>query len=169
MLIIGQGILYSFMAVMALILNLSDHKQENISEIKLRKLHYNVDKTGVAIQGYDPISYLLSRPKKGVAEFSYIYKGITYLFSSQKNMELFKRAPTKLEPEYGGWCAYAMGASGEKVEIDPKSFKITNGKLYLFYKSYFNNTIEKWNKDEVRLSAKGDANWKKLVMNENTK
>ena len=55
-----------------------------------------------------------------------------------------------------------MGASGEKVDIDPETFKLLNGKLYLFYNRFFNNTLKLWNKDEKNLNAKADANWHKL-------
>jgi len=36
----------------------------------------------------------------------------------------------------------------EKVEVDPGTFKIVDGKLYLFYNKFFNNTLKSWNKDE---------------------
>jgi hypothetical protein len=60
------------------------------------------------------------------------------------------------EPAYGGWCAYAMGSTGEKVSVDPKTFKIVNGRLNLFYNRFFNNTLDDWNKDEVNLKKKAD-------------
>jgi len=62
--------------------------------------------------------------------------------------------PAGYEPQYGGWCAYAMGANGEKVEIDPGTFKIVDGKLNLYYNAFFNNTLKSWNKDEVNLKKK---------------
>ncbi len=65
------------------------------------------------------------------------------------------------EPEFGGWCAYAMGNTGEKVEIDPETFKIINGKLYLFYNAYFNNTLKLWNKNEATLLKQANTNWTK--------
>jgi hypothetical protein len=55
-----------------------------------------------------------------------------------------------------------MGATGEKVEIDPETFKILNDKLYLFYHSWSNNTLTKWNKDETHLKTEADKNWTKL-------
>ena len=61
---------------------------------------------------------------------------------------------------YGGYCAYAMGFDGSLVEIDPETYKIIDGKLYLFYNAYFNNTKTKWDKDEKSLKAKADSNWK---------
>jgi hypothetical protein len=56
-----------------------------------------------------------------------------------------------------------MGSAGEKVEINPETFKIIDGKLYLFYNAYFNNTLKSWNKAEASLKAKADANWKKFI------
>jgi hypothetical protein len=55
-----------------------------------------------------------------------------------------------------------MGKSGEKVEIDPSTFKIVNNKLYLFYNKYFNNTLKSWNKDEANLKANADVHWQKI-------
>jgi hypothetical protein len=55
-----------------------------------------------------------------------------------------------------------MGKDGSKVEVDPETFKIINGKLFLFYNSFFNNTLKSWNKDEANLHTKADANWKKI-------
>ncbi|MFC6245118.1 hypothetical protein [Flavobacterium psychroterrae] len=55
-----------------------------------------------------------------------------------------------------------MGSAGEKVEINPETFKISDGKLYLFYNAYFNNTLKSWNKDEDNLKAKADRNWKNI-------
>ncbi len=54
-----------------------------------------------------------------------------------------------------------MGSYGDKVSINPKTYKITNGKLYLFYNRFFNNTLEDWNKDEKGLKDKADVNWQK--------
>jgi len=53
-----------------------------------------------------------------------------------------------------------MGYSGEKVEINPEILKIIDGKLYLFYNKYFNNTLKSWNKNESALKTKADVSWK---------
>lgn len=128
----------------------------------LRKKHFNLE-TGVATGGYDPVSYFTQgKAIKGKKDQAVYHQGVTYYFSSAGNKELFKANPSKYEPEYGGWCAYAMGEKGEKVSIDPETFKIVNGKLYLFYNRLFNNTLKDWNKNEASLKAKADANWPKL-------
>jgi len=125
----------------------------------LRKKHYNLEK-GLAIEGYDPVAYFnLGKAIEGDKTISAMDQGATYYFSTVQNRDEFKKNPTKYEPQYGGWCAYAMGAKGEKVSVDPKTFKIVNGKLYLFYNSFFNNTLKDWNKDEAALKSKADASW----------
>jgi YHS domain-containing protein len=118
----------------------------------------------VAIKGYDPVAYFTQKKAvKGKPSISSTYEGVTYNFSSQVNKDAFSKNPASYEPQYGGWCAYAMGSAAEKVEIDPDTFKIIDNKLYLFYNAYFNNTLKSWNKDEANLKKKADANWKKIL------
>ena len=118
----------------------------------------------IAIQGYDPVAYFTQKKAvKGKSSLASTFEGVTYNFSSQANKDTFLKSPTSYEPQYGGWCAYAMGANGEKVEVDPDTFKIVNGKLFLFYNAYFNNTLKSWSKDEANLNKKADANWKKFI------
>ncbi len=129
------------------------------SQTDTRIKHFNVEK-GLAIQGYDPVAYFLqNKAIKGNMQFAATVEGIIYHFSNAANKNLFVKDPKKYEPQYGGWCAYAMGANNEKVAIDPETFKIVSGKLYLFYHSWVNNTLTKWNKDEATLKPKADANW----------
>ena len=124
---------------------------------------HNLNKAGVAIDGYDPVAYFTqSKAIEGKKEWSVTIDGANYLFSSPQNASLFKANPSGYQPQYGGWCAYAMGATGEKVEIDPGTFKIIDGKLFLFYNKYFNNTLKSWNKDEKNLKQRADVNWKKF-------
>jgi len=129
---------------------------------ELRKKHFNLHKD-IALEGYDPVSYFDGGPKEGKSEINTVYNGITYLFATKENLNKFKAAPDKYEPAYGGWCAYAMGETGEKVKIDPETFTILDGKLYLFYNFWGNNTLKEWKKNEKKLKEGGDFNWKKIV------
>jgi len=128
----------------------------------VRIKQFNLKKQ-VALEGYDPVSYFDTKPIEGKSEIKLSYKGVTYLFATQQNLSKFKYDPEKYEPAYGGWCAYAMGENGEKVRIDPETFKIVDGKLYLFYNFWANNTLVGWNKNEKPLKIKADQNWKKFV------
>ncbi len=128
----------------------------------IREKNFNLE-NGIAIQGYDPVAYFTqNKTVKGNKNISVFNEGATYYFSSAENKEEFKKNPAKYEPQYGGWCAYAMGKNGDKVEIDPETFKIIDGKLYLYCNKYFNNTLKSWNKDEANLKARADVNWQKI-------
>lgn len=124
---------------------------------------FNLNKDQVAVQGYDLVSYFTSEPTKGQKEINIAYKGVIYWFSSEENRDLFGKTPERFLPAYGGWCAYAMGLDGSKVKIDPETFKIIDGKLYLFYNAYFNNTLIDWNKNEIELKKKADRYWAELI------
>lgn len=124
--------------------------------------HFNLEK-GLALEGYDAVSYFQnSKPAKGKSNIQATSNGATYYFSNSANRDLFIKEPERYKPQYGGWCAYAMGATGEKVEVDINTFKIINGKLYLFYNAFFNNTLTTWNKREVELKSNADMNWKRI-------
>jgi YHS domain-containing protein len=128
----------------------------------LRRKQFNLN-NGVAIRGYDPVAYFVqNKAIKGDRNLAVVDNGVTYYFSSSADKEEFKKNPSRYEPQYGGWCAYAMGKDGTKVEIDPETFKIIDGKLYVFYNKFFNNTLKSWNKDETNLHNQADANWKKI-------
>ncbi len=140
-----------------LLLNSSSFAQQ-----ATRTAQFNIEK-GVALQGYDPVAYFTqNKAIKGKKELAVAAEGVTYYFATAEDKELFKKDYKKYEPQYGGWCAYAMGATSEKVDIDPETFKIVAGKLYLFYHSWTNNTLNKWNKNEANLKAKADVSWTKF-------
>jgi YHS domain-containing protein len=124
----------------------------------------NIDSRRLALEGYDPVAYIKEKKAvEGEKEFEYEFQNVVYRFSNVKNRQTFIASPSTYLPQYGGWCAYAMGATGETVEVDPETFKIIDGKLYLFYNKFFNNTLETWNKNEAALKTKADSNWKSLA------
>ncbi len=129
--------------------------------------HWNVEADGevkLAVQGWDPVACFPEgggKPVEGSAKVSVVHAGVTYRFASEAHRKLFLADPWKYEPAYGGWCAYAM-AKGEKVEVDPESFRILDGRLFLFYDGLFADTRKDWLKDEAALLKKADAAWPKL-------
>ena len=123
------------------------------------KKELNTSKSGLAVQGYDVVSYFSGTPTKGKSEFRLKFKEAVYYFSNEANKQKFKLNPSKYAPQYGGWCAYAMGDDGSKVAINPKTFKIINDELYLFYNKFGINTLNSWNKDEVNLKIGADEYW----------
>ena len=126
----------------------------------------NINKeNGVANYGYDVVSYFSGKPQLGSAKNTVKYQGADYYFINPENKARFQKEPVKYLPQYGGYCAFAMGDYGKKVQVDPKTYKITDGKLYLFYNKFLTNTLTSWNKDEHNLTIKADMNWKKLTAN----
>jgi YHS domain-containing protein len=120
----------------------------------------NLDKTGVAIQGYDPVAFFTDqKPVKGKADFASRQDGATYLFSSKENKELFEKEPAKYEPVFGGYCAYGVSRN-KLVEIDVDAFQIVDGRLLLQYSEGVRNDF---NKDTQGNLAKANANWPGLV------
>jgi YHS domain-containing protein len=123
----------------------------------------NLDEKNLALDGYDPVSYFKeNKAVRGKSSIVAEDAGVKYQFASQENKNLFLASPSSYKPQYGGWCAYAMGAKAEKVEVDPETFKIVEGKLYLFYNKLFTNTLDSWNKKEAALKASADKNWLKI-------
>ncbi len=123
---------------------------------------YNL-KNKLALEGYDPVSYFDGKPLKGKAEIKFESNGVIYWFNNYANLSKFKENPSRYEPVYGGWCAFAMGDTGEKVKIDPETFKVIDNQLYLFYNFWGTNTLKEWNKNEKALKLKADQNWKKII------
>jgi YHS domain-containing protein len=122
----------------------------------------NLDQ-GLALQGYDPVAYLdEQRARPGLPQLESTFAGVKYRFASEEHRAAFNAEPEKYVPTYGGWCATAM-AEGKKVEIDPNNFKVTNGRLFLFYKGLWGNALKDWNKDEPTLTKRADEQWGKLV------
>lgn len=132
-------------------------------EEPFRKTHYNINSENVVNDGYDPVSYFSGEPLQGEKNLSYTYSGVIYWFSSESNRTKFIANPIKYEPQYGGWCAYALGHKPEKVKVDPKTYKIVDGKLYLFYNFYLTNTLKSWDKNEKSLKPTADKNWQIVI------
>lgn len=120
----------------------------------------NLDKAGVAIQGYDPVEFFTDgKPVKGDAKFPFRHNGATYLFASKEHRDAFKAEPTKYEPVFGGYCAYGV-SRGKVVEIDVEAFQIVDGRLLL---QYSKGVRSDFNKDAKGNLAKAEANWPVLV------
>jgi len=64
----------------------------------------NIDSQGIAIEGYDTVAYFTTgKPVMGNEKFSYQINDATWLFSSEEHLNLFKTAPEKYMPQYGGY------------------------------------------------------------------
>lgn len=116
--------------------------------------------SGGAIRGYDPVAYFTEkRPVKGEMAFSHEWKGAVWRFSSARNLALFRAAPGKYAPRYGGYCAYAV-SRGYTASIDPDAWRIVKGKLYL---NYSPGVQRFWEADIPRNVRRADQNWPGLL------
>lgn len=115
---------------------------------------------GVAIKGYDPVAYFTDgQPVEGDSDFSLEWHGATWHFASAAHRDLFKSAPEKYAPQYGGYCAWAV-SEGHTAGIDPAAWAIVDGKLYLNY----NREIQaKWAADQLAHIAKADQHWPEIL------
>ena len=113
-------------------------------------------KSNQAIQGYDPVAYFKdAKPVKGKNEFSYAWKGGTWYFSNQENLNDFKANPEKFAPQFGGYCAYGV-ADGHKASTSPDAWTVVNGKLYL---NYDKDVRELWKKDQQAFIKTAEEKW----------
>ncbi len=115
----------------------------------------------VAASGYDVVSYFTQQqPMKGTSKYSTAYNGAEWHFSSQENLNLFKSAPKKFAPQYGGYCAWAA-AYNKTAKGDPLQWAIHNDKLYLNYNA---DIKAKWSADKDQLIKKADLFWPNLTL-----
>ena len=120
----------------------------------------NLDKTGIAIQGYDPVAFFTQgKPVKGQPQFESRYNGARYLFASAEDKATFDANPGKYEPQFGGFCAY--GASqGHAAPVKIEAFQIVNGRLLMQYDL---DVKKEFNKDQQGNLKKADQNWPGVV------
>ncbi|MBE17009.1 MAG: YHS domain-containing (seleno)protein [Dokdonia sp.] len=120
---------------------------------------YNLKK-GYAAEGYDVVAYFDNQALEGDKRYVVTHDGARFKFANSANANTFKAAPEKYIPQYGGYCAYAIAVKGEKVGVNPETFEIRDGKLYLFYNSWGTNTLEKWLEENPKtLQGQADAAW----------
>lgn len=88
--------------------------------------------SGVALQGYDPVSYFDGEsPSKGSDQHAFDWNGASWHFSSAANQQRFAADPSRFAPQFGGFCAFAVG-KGFTADPMPEAWHIEDGKLYVF-------------------------------------
>jgi YHS domain-containing protein len=118
--------------------------------------------TGVAIDGYDPVSYFTeAQPLLGSPEFEYYWGGVPWYFASAANRDVFKLNPDVYAPQHGGHCEMSL-ARGYLSDGKPRIFVIERMKLYLFY-SAANREAFLLSPDEAL--AKASEAWPTLARN----
>ncbi|MAS86782.1 MAG: YHS domain protein [Micavibrio sp.] len=113
----------------------------------------------LAVSGYDTVAYFAqNKAVEGEKSISVDWQGAEWRFSSERNKQTFLNNPEKYAPQYGGYCAYALGAKDDLVSSDPQSWTIVNGKLYL---NYDKDIRDRWIENKDDFIAEADKNWVK--------
>ena len=119
-------------------------------------LSTNVDTSGVAIEGYDPVAYFLQGEAiRGDDDFAFPHEEAIYHFSSYGNLERFRKNPQQYLPQYGGYCAWAV-KEGYIAKINPKAWTISNERLFLNYSKSYQRRFEKDLQSNIE---QADNNW----------
>jgi len=114
---------------------------------------------GKAIRGYDPVAYFtVGKPVKGKSKFSTKWQGAKWQFSSQENLDAFKKSPKKFAPLYGGYCSWAM-SQGRVATTVPEAWDIVGGKLYLNFSLGIRN---KWRTNIPGHIKQANGHWPKV-------
>jgi len=132
--------------------------------------YYNVDENNLALRGYDLVSYFSDAsdgPLMGLAENAFEYQGITYHFATRINMNRFRKNPALYLPRFGGWCAYRLaqdpqeeGWGQSRIPAHPESYKIIDGRLYLFSRTSQGNAIDRWDtREQTKMIDRATTFW----------
>jgi hypothetical protein len=115
--------------------------------------------TGVAIEGYDPVSYFIdTEPRQGLPDFEYVWSGVSWYFQTAGNRDVFALNPTIYAPQYGGHCVMSL-SRGYLSDGKPRLYTIEGLKLYFFYSTANRDAFLMSKSDAV---GKAEANWGNL-------
>ena len=120
---------------------------------------------GLMLKGADVVAYWTMRKYvQGKPEISSNYEGVTFRFSSAEHKALFDKEPKKYLPEYNGYCANGI-VYGIPWGGDADSFKMINGKLYMFGGQ---GSRDGWDIDVPRNLALAEKYWAEEVKGSNS-
>ena len=110
----------------------------------------------VALRGYDPVAYFTDgHPVHGDARYWAEFDDTVYLFASAEHRAAFIGDPDHYAPQFRGYCAISI-SEGDHDEGQPDYWKIVDGTLFVFGKSYGPDAFAK---DAAAITAQARANW----------
>jgi YHS domain-containing protein len=119
----------------------------------------------VMLKGADVTTYFTQgKYTQGSPQFKSVYEGVVFRFASADNKALFDKEPKKYLPEYGGYCANGI-VYGIPWGGDADSFRMINGKLYMFGGI---GSKEGFEIDVPKNMALADKYWKEEVSGNNS-
>jgi YHS domain-containing protein len=150
---IGKEILTIAALVAALIVSAPASAQSIVTAIVTDPI------SGVAIDGYDPVTYFTDPlPQRGKADFEYYWGGVPWYFVSAANRDVFMRSPEVYAPRHGGYCEMAL-ARGYLSDGKPGIYLVRNQAVFLFYSAANRDAFQL---AEAEALSKAEANWPRL-------
>ena len=127
---------------------------------KMMKMLVNVDASGVALAGHDPVAFFTAgKPMPGRPEFSFTYAGANYRFASAENLAKFRADPARYAPQFGGFCAYGV-AHGQLAPVEVTAFVVVDGRLLMQSNAAIRDQFKQ---DEMGNLKMADTKWPGLV------
>ncbi len=124
-------------------------------------IHWSDPVTGLAIGGYDPISYFSGQEQWVQSDaYEYVWHGVSWRFLNEGNKRAFKRSPNLYVPVFAGYDAYGI-SNGVLAQGLPSIWAINEGRLYLFH-SPVNRHL--WLENSKTLKTKTRENWQTLSL-----
>lgn len=115
----------------------------------------NTDEQGLFAKGFDLVSYFKGKPVRGDSSISTTYQDAIFHFSTEENRSTFINNPSSYMPSFGGYCSYGV-RHGKKFDINPDTYAIQNGKLYLLLNGA---TKILWEEDQRLNISIAEKNW----------
>lgn len=118
-------------------------------------------RSGLALDGYDTVAFFTQgRPVQGDARFETVWQGARWRFAGQDHLDRFLAEPARFAPQYGGYCAWAVGAQNALAPGDARYWRIVDNKLYVNYDA---GVQRQWVRDIPGFILAADRNWPAIL------
>ena len=118
------------------------------------------------LRGNDAVAYFTAgKALPGRSDIKTDHRGLTYRFASEESRRQFITSPERYVPQFGGFCAHDMVYAIPNA-ADAGTFKIIDGKLYLFASPRARLYFEMDQERNIRLANHywetevSDSNWR---------
>lgn len=113
----------------------------------------------LGLHGIDPVAFVeLNNRTAGKAAYTAVHEDVAYYFSSEDNMKIFQKHPSRYVPQNGGFCTFGVSV-GKKFDGNPRYAAVEDGKLYVFLNE---DIFREFQKDKTGTIAKARQQWSSI-------